>query len=195
MGSRVTTKNGDTGATRTLAGAMVSKGDTILECTGRVDTLRARLALLRLQLLQEGQPASEHAPFLFWLIHACFLIGTEVNDPEAVHPEYRIDTLGPAHLARLEAEQARLEAQLQLPRAFIATATTIPAAEADLAATAARDLERELVRLSSAIPGFHAEHLLAFTNRLSDYLYILARHIEAPSHCPVDYGVLKREEN
>jgi len=193
MGSRVTTKNGDSGTTRTLAGDIVSKGHVVLECTGRVDTLRAHTALVRAMLL-ERQP-EDHAAladFLFWLLHVYFLIGTEVNDPECVHPEYRVETLGQKHLAVLEAEQARLEAALCLPRAFIVSASSVLAAQIDVTVTIARDLEREVVRLKAALPHFQADDILAFVNRVSDYLYVLARYVEAGNHIPVDYAQLNR---
>ena len=193
MGSRVTTKNGDAGTTRTLAGDLVSKGHVVLECTGRADALRAHTALLRMTIL-EKRPADHEAlaDFLFWILHVYFLIGTEVNDPECVHPEYRKDNVGPKHIARLEAEQARLESSLQLPRAFIVCASSVLAAQIDVTATVARDLEREVVRLKAALPHFNAEHVLTFVNRVSDYLYILARYVEQGEHIPVDYAQLDR---
>lgn len=194
MASRVTTKNGDTGTTRTLSGEILSKGGIVLECTGRVDELRAHTALVRMLILErEPRDHEALAAFLFWLLHAYFLMGTEVNDPEAIHPEYRKETLGPKHLARLEAEQARLEAALALPRAFIVCASGVLAAQIDVAATVARALERDLVRLKEQMPSFAAEHILAFVNRVSDYLYILARYVEDGTHVPVDYGVLDGE--
>jgi cob(I)alamin adenosyltransferase len=191
MKSRVTTTKGDQGTTRTLSGETLPKSHPVLDATGAVDTFRAQLALLRLQIL--ASPAldrDELGEFLLWLLHTTFLIGTEVNDPRNIHPEYRQDTLGPKHLERLEAEQSRLEGGLHLPRAFIVTATNLPAAQADLTATVARDLERQLVRLRETEPLFDTAHLLPYTNRLSDYLYILARHLEGGAHAPVDYGKL-----
>lgn len=191
MGSRVTTKNGDSGQTRTLAGDLVSKSSVILDCTGGVDALRAQVALVRC-LVAEQQPRDHEtvAAFLFWLLHALFLIGTEVNDPERKHPEYWHEPLAQKHLDRLEAEQARLEAALQLPRAFIACASSTLAARVDVSATVARDLERNLVRLKAEVPAFHEATILSFINRTSDYLYILARYLEDGHHIPVDYGVL-----
>ena len=192
MKSRVTTTKGDQGTTRILSGEILSKSHPVLDATGAVDSLRAQLALLRLHLLSSPTPdRDELGQFLLWLLHTTFLIGTEVNDPQNTHPEYRKETIGPRHLERLEAEQARLEAGLQLPRAFIVTATTLPAAQADLTATVARDLERALVRLRENEPLFETAHLLPYANRLSDYLYILARHLEGGTHAPVDYGVLE----
>lgn len=191
MKSRVTTQNGDQGTTRLLSGAVVSKSHLVLDCTGAVDRLRAQVALLRLHL-NDGPEESDCGAFLLWVLHTTFLIGTEVNDPQNVHPEYRQQTIGPQHLSTLELEQARLEETLRLPRSFIVSATTLPAAHADIAATVARDLERLVVRLAQEEPRFDAAHLLPFLNRLSDYLFILARHLEQGRHHPLDYDLLKR---
>lgn len=189
MKSRVTTQNGDSGTTRLLSGEVVSKSHLILDCTGAVDRLRAQLALLRLHLLELPQ-TQESAQFLLWVLHVLFLIGTEVNDPQNVHPEYRYRKVRPEDLVKLEEEQSRLEESLQLPRAFIVTAGNLRAAQADVSATVARDLERELVRLGEAEPQFDSAHILPLLNRLSDYLFVLARHLEEGVHQPVDYGVL-----
>lgn len=191
MRSRVTTKNGDGGVTRTLSGDVLSKAHPILECTGRLDALRAQLALLRLEIITvEPDEVEAIEKFLFWLLHCCFIVGAEVNDPERKHPEYRQGEIGPFHLDCLEKAQARLEAKTQFPRAFIVSAGNRAAALADVTATVARDFERSLVRLSEALPQFNAAALLAFTNRLSDYLYILARHLDNGKGQAVDYGVI-----
>lgn len=189
--SRVTTKNGDAGTTRTLGGEVLPKGHPVLECTGWVDALRAQTALVRLHVLEDPPAKSEAiGEFLLWLLHVYFLIGSAVNDPENRHPEYHKDTLGPKHLAKLEQEQARLESDLQLPRAFIVSASNTLAAEFDVTATVARTLERRLVELKATVPAFDADEILRFVNRLSDFLYVLARFVEKGKHHPVDYSVL-----
>lgn len=191
MTSPVTTKRGDRGTTMTLGDQRLPKSHPILEATGRVDALRARTALLRLRILERGDASQkEVAETLFWLLHCYFLIGTAVNDPECVHPEYRQGDLNDTHLERLEAIQTALEARITLPRSFIVSASNEIAAEADITATVARDLERSLVALTEAVPAFEAGPILAFVNRLSDFFYIVARYLEQGAHIPVDYGVL-----
>lgn len=191
MKSRVTTKQGDQGTTRTLSGDWVSKSEPIIECCGWVDTLRAQIALLRLQLVEKmPEEYEEIGDFLFWLLHCCFLLGTACNDPLNKKPEYRRGEIGPEHIARLEKEQERLEAVVQLPRAFIVSASSLAAAQTDLTATTARTLERNIVRLKEAVPEFDVTHIIAFVNRLSDFLYILARFLENGQHQSVDYSVL-----
>jgi len=189
--SRVTTGKGDTGVTRTLGGKALPKSHAVLEATGKLDAARAHLAAVRLDLQQSDLADAEAlSDFMVWLLHVCFLIGTEVNDPDCVHPEYRVMDLDETFLTRLEREQERLEARLQLPRAFIACATNALAARIDIAATVVRDFERSTVRLSEEILEFDAGVILAFTNRLSDFLYVLARHVEGGDHQPVDYTAL-----
>jgi cob(I)alamin adenosyltransferase len=191
MKSRVTTGVGDQGTTRTLSGETLPKSDLVLECTGWLDALRANIAAIRIELLaSEREDARERADFLFWLLHVCFLIGTEVNDPRNTKPEYRHEVVSKKHLKRLEAEQAALEAQLNLPRAFIACAANAIAADIDVAATVVRTLERNLVRLQEQEPAFAAGDILRFVNRLSDFMFVLARYLEDGHHQAVDYGVL-----
>ncbi len=187
--SRITTKRGDAGSTRTLGGDTVSKGAPVIECTGAVDALRTQTALLRLRLLEQRPEDEQTAAFLFWLLHACFAMGAAISDFRNRHPEYRKTDIGPAHVARLEAEQARLEATLALPKDFIVSAGNLLAAEADLTATVARALERNLVRLRERERGFACEHLLVFVNRLSDYFFILGRHLEDGQHLTVNHGL------
>ena len=64
------------------------------------------------------------------------------------------------------------------------------AAEIDYNAALVRGLERALVGLKEAVPEFRGEALLAFVNRLSDYLFILARTVEGGQHQTVDYSAL-----
>jgi len=191
MKSRVTTGVGDAGATRTLAGAMVPKSHPVLEATGQVDSLRAALAEIRLSILAGDHEDRERlGAALFWLLHVCFLIGTEVNDPEAVHPEYRKEAVGEKHLLFLESEQTRMENQVRFPKSFIVSASSLVPAKVDVCATVARSLERSIVRLKEDTPAFEATAVLMFVNRLSDYLYVLARYLENGHHIAVDYSVL-----
>jgi len=188
----ITTKVGDHGETRTLGGEKLPKSHIVVECTGWVDSLRAQTALLRLQIQEAGAvDSAAHAAFLLWLLHLYFVIGAEASDPGRVHPEYRPVELSVQQLARLEAEQQRLEADIDLSKAFIVSASNPLAAQADITATTARALERSLVRLKEAEPKLETVVLFPLVNRLSDYLFILARYLERGKHLPVDYGVLK----
>lgn len=191
MKSKVTTKQGDSGQTRALDGGAYPKSHPIMECVGGVDELRAQTALARLLVRQEKPAGHERiADFLFWLLHTYFVIGSACSDPLMKHPEYRKRELAQAHIAKLESEQAWFEERIELGNAFIVSASTVVAAQVDIAATLARRLERNVIRLKEAIPQFDAAILLIFLNRLSDCLYVLARFLDGPQHQTVEYSVL-----
>lgn len=192
MPSQVTTKRGDKGETVTLGGDTLSKSHPILEACGHVDALRAYTALCRLQTLASDLPDREElAAFLYWLSHVYFPIGTQCNDPENKHPEYHRMHLGAGHLERLEAVQAELETRVRLPKQFIVSASTPLAAHFDIACIHARSLERAIVRLKEAVPAFESDTIVAFVNRLSDYLFLVARWAEQGAYATVDYALLE----
>ncbi len=190
MKSIITTGNGDFGETYTLGGERLSKGHLIIECTGLLDRMRAQIALLRLHLIETKPEAVEDAAFLFWLLHCCFVIGSRVSDARNLHPEWSLGDIAERHLARLEAEQERMEATLNMPKAFVVSATSRLAATADCTAVTARDFERALVRLAEAIPELRDTRLFPFVNRLGDFFFILARYLEDGHHQTVDYSRL-----
>lgn len=191
MKSQVTTKRGDSGGTTTIAGETLSKSHAIIECSGQIDSLRAQTALCRLEILRSGHPdAPSIAEFLHWLLHIYFSIGSQCNDPRNLRPEYRKVDVGPEHLKKLEAHQAEFEARVKLPRQFVLSAGTLASAHLDIACTTARSAERSIVRLKEAVPEFSAEAILAFMNRLSDSLFMLARWVDGGAFTTVDYGVL-----
>ncbi len=195
MRSQVTTKRGDQGRTVTISGDEYPKSHPLLECCGDLDALRAETALRRLDVLQSGRDdAQDLGAFLFWLLHVYFLVGSQCNDPSNKRPQLRKEDVGEKHLARLESMQGRLEADLRLPKAFIVSASNELAARFDLLCTTARRFERSVVRLKEAVPDFGAQAILAFANRLSDFLYVLARHLEQGEHTALDYSLLKDEE-
>ena len=190
MSSRVTTGHGDGGFSRTLGGESLPKSHRIMEAVGATDEFRASVALLRQLLLQERPEDHDSAELLRWIMTASFPIGTECSDPGRSKPSYRAVELTADHLAHLEKEQARMEAAIQWPNAFINGASTVLAAQADIAAISARTLERRMVALREEYPDFPGDVLLPFVNRLSDTLYVMARFLEDGRHDAVDYGVL-----
>lgn len=191
MKSQVTTKQGDKGQTRALDGEVYSKGHIIVECMGALDELRAHLALSRLLALERKPEKCEAvAEFLTWLLHTCFVLGATCADPKNRRPERHPMAIGPREVERIEHEQAELEKTVRLPQAFILSASNLLAAQVDLACTIARRFERNLVRLTEQFPELEAAHLLVFANRLSDYLFILARHLDAGNYETVDYSAL-----
>jgi len=193
MDSQITTKRGDRGFTTALSGEYFPKSHIMMECAGTVDELRAHLALVRLSIVERGdENAVAQADFILWLLHMCFLLGSACSDPENRHPEFHPHSITEAHLDRLETHQATLEAKTPLPHAFVVSTSDLIAAQIDVACTVARRLERNIVRLKETCPAFDGGLIMAFINRLSDVLYLLARNLEHPHHVTVNYDLLDK---
>lgn len=187
--SQVTTGHGDEGMTMALDGKRYSKAHPIMECVGALDELRASTALSRLLILREKpRDWKRIAAFLEWLLHAYFPIGSVCSDPLNTRPEYHPYRIAQAEIAKLEAEQKQLEAQTPLPKQFIVSASNLVSAQIDLTCTVARRLERSLARLREEFPEMNQPEVLTFVNRLSDFLFILARYVERGEHAFIDYS-------
>ncbi len=190
MTSRISTGHGDDGHTKALSGDAYSKGHPIMDSVGTLDELRAHVALLRVQL---GQAKNEYtAPLnepLLWLLHVFFVLGASLSDPLNKHPEHHQRVLRDKDMERLDQELERIEIQTPLPNVFILAAATPVAAQADIACTVARRLERDVARLKEQLPAFEAKRIQTFLNRLSDYLFILARHLDDAHHQAFDTDV------
>lgn len=182
MKSLVTTKKGDSGTTSALDGEVLRKDHPLFEALGALDTMRAEMALLRTQLRENKPEAEREIEFLLFLLHACFLLGSALADPHTRKPEWHPVRLDSSHLESLETEQARLEACLQLPHAFIVCASNSLAAQADLTASSVRAFERRLTAFQQIVPEFNDPAYTAFVNRLSDYFFVLARFLEEGAH-------------
>lgn len=189
--SMVTTRRGDKGTTVSLAGDDLPKHHAVMEAVGAVDEARAHLAMLRLRLSEADAPDGDAIrACVTRVMHGLFAIGAACSDPEDRKPDYHPVRIGPQHITWLEDEQTRLEAQVELARSFVVGASNEAAAQADIACTVVRRLERRLSALMHAYPAMDAQHVLVFVNRLSDYLFIAARYLEGGKHEPVDYSQL-----
>lgn len=85
--------------------------------------------------------------------------------------------IGSADVRKLDALCARLESGAKLPVCFVVPGDDAAAAHLDLARAVARRCERRIVALSRG-RRLKNPHVLAWLNRLSDALWLLARYEE-----------------
>lgn len=162
----ITTKTGDGGTTGLWSGQRVPKDDPRVEALGEIDELSALLGFAR---LAARLPATAEA--LESLQRDLFRAGGEIAsiDPAFDRP---IQSWDEHSLTRKIAE---LEARIPL-NGFVLTGRTEAAARIDLARTCARRLERRVIALARSVPV--SDILRRWLNRLSDYLFMLARSEE-----------------
>jgi cob(I)alamin adenosyltransferase len=160
--SKIVTRTGDTGTTGLGDGSRVAKDSARIAAIGDVDELNSTLGVLA----AESLPAPV-AACLAAIQHDLFDLGGELSIPG-------YSAVTDAHVARLEDEVERMNADLTPLKEFILPGGTRPAAVAHVARTVCRRAERSLVNLANAAPPV-SDAARRYLNRLSDLLFVLAR--------------------
>lgn len=161
--SKIYTRTGDDGTTGLGDGSRVAKDDLRVEAFGTADELNACVGLLRADL-----PAGHEAQKLLGEIqHDLFDLGGELCIPGYV-------LLKAGQIVMLENAIDRLNENLPPLKEFILPGGSRAASLAHVARTVCRRTERRVHTLAQA-EGNIGELPLQYLNRLSDYLFVLAR--------------------
>lgn len=169
--SHVYTRGGDSGTTSLIGGSRVRKCSARIDAYGTIDELCAHLGLLDSML--KGTPEHQACP-IRWMQSRLFDVGTHLAMP-CTDGKGADSTISEAHIAELEAHIDRLDAQLEVLRTFILPGGSMPASQCHVCRTVCRRAERLITALdqeSTICP-----RVLAFVNRLSDYLFVYARFL------------------
>lgn len=176
---RIYTRTGDGGDTSLWRESgtprRVAKDDARVEAYGSVDEANSAIGLAKALL----DPALEREHALLDDIQTdLFAVGAELATPD-LSPQGR--RIGEEDARRLEGMIDELEGDLERLRSFILPDGVAAAAALHVARTAVRRSERAVVRLGHSLEG--SEHMnpdsLRYLNRLSDLLFVLARHVNA----------------
>ena len=168
--NRIYTRTGDTGQTRLATGQPVSKADLRVEAYGAVDETNACLGLARLHT------SGDFDALLARLQNELFDLGADLSTPpKPDEAEGSVLRMSEAQVARLEGEIDRLNGELPELTSFVLPAGTPTAAALHLARTVCRRAERATVRLMEAGEPVSGP-ALRYLNRLSDLLFVAARH-------------------
>jgi cob(I)alamin adenosyltransferase len=165
--TRIYTRAGDAGETSLGDGSRVPKTDARVVAYGTVDGLNSLIGLV----LAAAPPAELAGP-LERIQNELFDLGADLSVPYAEGDgKLRV---GQGEIDELEALCDRFNAALPTLKSFVLPGGTEVAARLHLARTACRQAEIEALRISPVNP-----LALAYLNRLSDLLFILARAANA----------------
>jgi cob(I)alamin adenosyltransferase len=174
---KIYTRTGDAGETGLFDGTRVSKADPRVEAYGEIDELGAALGLARAAGVDAEVGALIEA--LQRDLHA---VAARLADPRhrlAARVEKAAVTAD--RVSALEAHIDRFEAELPPLRRFVLAGGCQAAAVLHLARTICRRAERRIVGLG---PGAADPEVLAYVNRLSDLLFVLARLVNHRAGAP-----------
>jgi cob(I)alamin adenosyltransferase len=165
---QVVTRGGDLGLTSLGDGTRVAKDCARVEAYGAVDEANATLGVLRATLQAGSGPES----FLTRVQNMLFDVGADLCVPEKNGAAPRLDD---ASVRAVEEEIAVLLARQAPLDSFVLPAGSTAASQAHVARTVMRRAERRVVALAAAEPVTPA--VIRLLNRLSDYLFVLSRHL------------------
>lgn len=168
--TRVTTKTGDQGITRLGDGTKISKGHARIELIGAIDELQCAIGTLLAEIQDEAQRA-----FLLQIQQSLFNLNGEVAMPG-------FEGLKQESILLLEEAIELLNRTLPPLKDFVVPGADRKSAACHVARSVCRRAERRLVILQQeeALRPL----LVVFLNRLSDYLFVLARTLHHATGLP-----------
>lgn len=177
--SKVYTKTGDQGMTSLVGGIRIDKSSTRLEAYGTVDELSSQLGLLASIVRNDSKSDKNELQDICELIeriqntlfNVCSYLATDTSQT----PVYESAQLHTEEISILENAIDQITPTLPVLHSFVLPGGTMAASQAHVCRTVCRRAERRIVALTR-----EAEinpDVLRYINRLSDYLFVLARKL------------------
>ena len=167
---RIYTKTGDQGETGLFGGGRTGKDDPRVAAYGEVDELNSAIGVAR-----STAPIELFDAELAAIQRDLFSLGGQLATPDPTKVAKALEKAALSETRITEFERGIDAADTELPplRAFILPAGAAKAAALHFARTVSRRAERSVVALSRQ--GNIPPLFLTYLNRLSDYLFTLAR--------------------
>ena len=175
MTFKIYTKTGDKGETSLYGGTRVSKAAARVESYGTLDELNAFIGLAKAEISDE-KVLSQLQKIQFDL----FTVGSEAATPTdkliLANGKNRLDLMiSEEEISELEHWMDDLDSELEPLQFFILPSGGKAAVSIHVCRTVCRRAERAMVYLNETEEV--RPELIKYLNRLSDYLFILARYI------------------
>ena len=174
---KIYTGKGDTGTAGLLNGTRIIKSDPQVEAVGDIDELNSALGVLQAVFPETEKGILEE---IRAIQSDLFHMGAWVATPRTSPSMQLLKGIDDQKIAFLESAIDRMDSLLPPLKGFILPNGNMAGAWSHLARTICRRAERHVVRLSVEAPmgktPKHLGNILRYLNRLSDYLFVLARY-------------------
>ena len=181
--TKVYTRTGDKGMTSVVGGIRIDKSATRLDAYGTIDELSSHIGLLIAYIEQDINDG--HILEVLGRVHnTLFNVGSYLATDASLFeekPEWLDGHINgilsqlPAETELLEQEIDDIQPTLPVLHSFILPGGTIAASQCHVCRTVCRRTERRIIALSRESEV--ADEPIKFVNRLSDYLFVLARKL------------------
>ncbi len=180
MQGKIYTRTGDEGQTRLLSGRLVSKEEQRVEAYGTADELNCALGLARSFLIEAQAELAD--PLRRVQTEVMTLASLLASDDPAQWD--RLPHLAEGAVSRLESEMDDMTEAMPPLDSFVVPGGTKASAQLQVCRTICRRAERRAVALAASEP--LAPGLIAYLNRLSDWIFTAARYANHLAGLPVD---------
>ena len=168
--TKVYTRTGDQGETSLVGGVRIKKSHIRLEAYGTVDELSAHLGMLVSMMKQD-----EERDFIIRIQNNLFNVCTHLATDQSQTPLYPSAHLADGEIASIEQRIDSLMKQLPERQGFVLPGGVPAACQAHICRTVCRRAERRIAALAEEAQ--IAPEMQQYVNRLSDYLFVLAKII------------------
>ena len=165
---KIYTKTGDGGETSLFSGGRVPKTHLRVEAYGTIDELNSMLGVVR-----SSNPSDQADHWLYVAQNQLFHLGADLATPLKAKADW-ITRIGTSEVEWLESTIDEMTDRLEPLKNFILPGGTMAAATLQVARAVCRRAERLMVALADDddIGGY----VPSYVNRLSDWLFTLARY-------------------
>lgn len=171
--NKIYTRTGDDGTTGLVSGPRRLKHDLRVEAYGTVDETNSAIGVARLCTAE----MPELDRMLIGIQNDLFDLGADLSTPETEEPPaYEPLRIVETQVERIERNIDVLNAEISPLNSFILPGGHPAAAHLHLARTISRRAERLMVALSRSEGEAVSAPALRYINRLSDFLFVAARH-------------------
>ena len=171
------TRTGDAGTTSLVGGQRIAKNSPRVSAYGTLDELNAMIGLVQAHTTDLDDFV--HSTLLT-INRTLFSIGAYLATPSTTHPSDNSDPqpapISPDLLTDLEHQIDLLDSSIPPLKLFVLPGGSVGATHAHVARTVCRRAERDILTLADTGAYVHPI-VLTYINRLSDYLFALARYI------------------
>ena len=178
MATKIYTKTGDKGKTSLIGGTKVFKSDLRIETYGTVDELNSHIGLVT-----DYTPDEHQRGVLKQVQDRLFVIGSSLACDPAKETGMHIPDLKEADVTLLEKEIDSMNERLPVMKHFILPGGHAAVSSTHIARCVCRRSERLCVHMQQH-ELFIEPLILKYLNRLSDYLFVLARFTAQELHVP-----------
>lgn len=171
MAFKIYTKTGDLGKTSLIGGTKVAKSHIRIESYGTVDELNSYIGLVSDHIDHDNSKI-----ILKEIQDRLFTIGSSLACDPDKEPLMKIPDLKEADVVVLEKEIDKMNEELPAMKSFILPGGHVAVSTAHIARCVCRRAERLCVNMQQH-DVFVDPLVIKYLNRLSDYLFVLARYI------------------